>query len=67
MATIIEFRGNERVSLSDSADRLPRATAQIVIFPGVRVEYWEAGRQSQSAKPVKSTKVKPHRDLLEIE
>jgi hypothetical protein len=64
MATIIEFRGHERGPSEAAAERLPRATGQVVIFPGVRVEHWDR-QHTQSGKS--AVKAKSHRDLLEIE
>ena len=69
MATIHEFRALPR----DSS--VPRSvSAEIIIFPGIRYEYWSAepvrggsekkARRSKPAKPRRGRRVK--RDFLEI-
>ena len=43
MATIIEFRQSGMRDTFEPRRGERSGTAEIVIFPGVRVEYWEAG------------------------
>ncbi len=41
MATIIEFRADPSRSSARPAHGTPRMTGKIVIFPGIRVSYWD--------------------------
>jgi hypothetical protein len=38
MATILQFRGAERVAAPADAERAQERSAEIIIFPGVRIE-----------------------------
>jgi hypothetical protein len=60
MATILEFRGNEK---SAAKARRGRRSAQIVIFPGVRYERWDESAASQSGT---SQSASVQRDRLEL-
>jgi len=50
MATIIEFRGGHH----SAQRRVLRSACEIVLFPGVRYERWEA-------KPVENAQARPKR------
>lgn len=50
MAMILEFRRNERQARPEPADREP-ASAEIVIFPGVRYEYWGEADHDGDSEP----------------
>lgn len=51
MATILKFCASEKPATSDLSRRLKVATgAEIVIFPGIRYEYWTD--KDASATPV---------------
>lgn len=60
MATIIEFPVQD--ARAASRRKAAVATAEVVIFPGIRYEYWEerTERVSPSVRRV-------NRDLLEVE
>ncbi|MBX9588132.1 MAG: hypothetical protein K2X43_02435 [Hyphomonadaceae bacterium] len=61
MAHILEFRCNaERAELD--AEPAPRGTAQIIIFPGVRIER----HAEPQAKPRRRERGRPKRDRLVI-
>ena len=60
MATIIEFPVQD--ARLASRRKSAHATAEVVIFPGIRYEYWEE-RSERSTRSVR----RGERDLLEVE
>jgi hypothetical protein len=64
MATIIEFRGSDRAPAPRSADAQGRKSAEVVIFPGVRIERWDRATADPACA---RSAAKPRRDLLEID
>ena len=55
MATILEFRilpGRNRVRLSQAAEQ---AACKIVIFPGIRVAYWDDAIKDSNDTPPRSS------------
>jgi hypothetical protein len=58
MATILEFRGGAR----SSAAGVPTSGADIIIFPGVRIERWE----TEPVKRKTATRKRRKRDHMEI-
>lgn len=60
MATILKFDASERAAgCAQTPRRLrPRQSAEIVIFPGVRYEYWQEPEEEAQPQPGK-------RDVLE--
>lgn len=61
MATILEFRCPS--SRTTPASAAPGATAEIVIFPGIRYERWpEADRDDLEDQPAHGMPLTPRRD-----
>ena len=50
MAMILEFRRTERPAKPESVDG-EQASAEIVIFPGVRYEYWGEAERGNESEP----------------
>jgi hypothetical protein len=71
MATILTFRpGTPERDVGDSAAR-ETASAEVIVFPGVRYERCEDAGGAISVERPKSSKTKPkssaaHRDVLEL-
>lgn len=58
MATILKFNASDRQSGAAPRRLRPRQSAEIVIFPGIRYEYWQEPEQG-SAEPVKRDRLEP--------
>lgn len=65
MATILDFRPSGSRSGAENAGAA-RAPCEIVIFPGVRYERWEAASMPVSAKPRSRPRRSVKRDTLEL-
>lgn len=61
MATILDFRPSTQRASAASGQLARLASAEIVIFPGIRYEHWDAG-PAHEAKPRRKRK----RDTLEL-
>ena len=66
MAQILTFRSGE-MRRDESAVEPARATAEVIVFPGVRYERWDEGseqpeHESSARKPTRDR----HRDVLEL-
>ena len=64
MAIILEFRGLVPRGASASFDAASRASAEIVLFPGVRYEHWEDDVIKPKASGGKKSR---RRDTLELD
>lgn len=65
MATILPFPDFVSQSIRSGAASRRRASAEIIIFPGIRVEYWDdAAAKSKAQKSAR--KRRKHRDVLEL-
>jgi hypothetical protein len=61
MATILEFRVEARSKSTKKPARRKRRSAEVVIFPGVRMEHGRAGGEMTGSKPGT-----PRRDVLKL-
>jgi len=67
MAEIVELRASAR--RSDAARHSATGSAEVVLFPGIRYEYWQEASPSpaRARYPGRGDRRAPTRDLLEIE
>ena len=61
MATILEFRGSGARSGAAKPTKGRRASAEVIIFPGIRVEYHD-----EPAPPRQEERRRAKRDTLDI-
>lgn len=64
MATILTFRpaALER----DDSTAHAKASAEVIVFPGVRYERWDDADGAERTKSSKSKRTQAHRDVLEL-
>jgi hypothetical protein len=63
MAKILTFRAGRR---DESGLASEGATAEVIVFPGVRYERWDAAREGQPPLQPTAKKRSRHRDVLEL-
>ena len=65
MAHIVEFRSNV-VRAEPDCEPVQQGGAQIIIFPGVRIERHAEPEAEQQARPRRRERGRPKRDRLEL-
>lgn len=61
MATIIDFQSAQSVRIRTESARLPGGEAEIVIFPGIRVEYWRELERPKAPEAPAATRPRKRR------
>jgi len=65
MATILAFPDFAAHPIRNRSAGRARGSAEIIIFPGIRVEYWDESAAKSKAR-LGARKRRKHRDVLEL-